>query len=104
MPKRKQQPETEDQQNLLKGWQEIARFLGQPITLAQRWAKSGMPVEKRGRYVYSSREELNKWLGRESAGQDVQIATGNADLSSELKRGLAIVRQQRHRDTKKRAA
>ena len=28
----------------LKGWQQIARFLGQPISVAERWAKSGMPV------------------------------------------------------------
>jgi hypothetical protein len=101
MPKTKK---AQDQQYELKGWREIAGFLGQPITLAQRWAKSGMPIEKRGRYVYSTREELNTWLGRESAGQDLQIATDNTDLSAELKRGLAIVRQQRQRDTKKRVA
>jgi len=47
---------------VLKSWQAIAGFLGQPITLAQRWAKSGMPVEKRCRYVYSSGEELNHCL------------------------------------------
>jgi hypothetical protein len=39
----------------LKGWQQIASFLGQPVSVAQRWTESGMPVEKRGRYVYSSR-------------------------------------------------
>jgi hypothetical protein len=48
-----------------------------------------MPVEKRGRFVYSSREQLNRWLGRESEGEPVQIATEGADLSSELKRGLS---------------
>jgi len=36
----------------LKGWQEIASFLGQPISVAHRWAESGMRVERRGRYVY----------------------------------------------------
>ena len=101
MPKRKK---AEDQQSVLKGWQEIACFLGQPVTLAQRWAKSGMPVEKRGRYVYSSREELNSWLGQESAGQDLQIASDDTDLSTELQRGLAIIRRQRQRDVKKRVA
>ncbi len=101
MPKPKK---AEDQQSVLKGWQEIAAFLGQPITLAQRWAKSGMPVEKRGRYVYSSREELNRWLGRESMGGPVQIPTDNRDLSSELTRGLEFVRKQRRREPKKRAA
>jgi hypothetical protein len=79
----------------LKGWQEIAAFLGQPLSVAQRWADSGMPVDKRGRYVYSSRQELNHWLGRESAGEPVQIATEETDLSAELKRGLSFVRKER---------
>jgi hypothetical protein len=59
----------------LKGWQQVAAFLGQTVSVAQCWADSGMPVEKRGRYVYSSQKELNRWLGRESAGEPVQIAT-----------------------------
>jgi hypothetical protein len=79
----------------LKGWQEIASFLGQPVSLAERWADSGMPVEKRGRHVYSSRARLNAWLGRETAGEPVQIATGERDLTSELERGLAFVRKQK---------
>ena len=61
-----------------------------------------MPVEKRGRYVYSSREELNSWLGQESMAGPVQIPADNNDLSTELKRGLAFVRGRR-RDAKKRA-
>jgi hypothetical protein len=52
-----------------------------------------MPVEKRGRYVYSSREQLDRWLGRESAGEPVQIATDETDLSAELMRGLSFVRK-----------
>jgi len=83
MAKRKTEPER------LKGWQEIARFLGQPLSVAQKWAKSGMPVEKRGRYVYSSREELNRWLGRESAGKPVHIATESADLAADHAKGSA---------------
>jgi hypothetical protein len=35
----------------LDGWQEIAEFLGQPSSVAQRWAKSGMPVTHEGRRV-----------------------------------------------------
>ena len=76
------------------GWQEIAGFLGQPISVAQRWAQSGMPVSREGRRVHASPEGLNRWLGRESAGEPVQIATESADLSSELKRGLSYVRKQ----------
>jgi hypothetical protein len=54
----------------LKGWNEIARFLGQPVAVAQRWARSGMPVTREGRFMYASREELSRYLGRE-AGLDV---------------------------------
>jgi len=64
-----------------------------------------MPVEKRGRYVYSSREELNRWLGRESAGEPVQIANDETDFSEELKRGLSFVRKQsRKRSPRKEKA
>ena len=92
----------EDAPDELKGWEEIAAFLGQPVSVAERWGGSGMPVEKRGRFVYSSREQLNRWLGRESAGEPVHIATEDADLSSELKRGLSHVRKTgRNRNQKK---
>jgi hypothetical protein len=49
---------------------------------------------------------LNRWLGRESAGEPVQIASDETDLSAELKRGLLFVRKQtRERSpTKKKAA
>lgn len=63
-----------------------------------------MPIEKRGRFVYSSRERLNRWLGRESAGEPVQIATPETDLGSELKRGLSFVRKQRSLGKDKSAA
>jgi hypothetical protein len=35
----------------LNDWQEIADFLGQPTSVAQRWARSGMPVIHEGRRV-----------------------------------------------------
>jgi hypothetical protein len=47
----------------LDGWQEIAEFLGQPSSVAQRWAKSGMPVTRQGRRVHASPDDLNRWLG-----------------------------------------
>jgi hypothetical protein len=77
----------------LKGWKDIAEFLGQPISVAQRWAKSGMPITHAGRSVTAFPEELNKWLGRESSGEPVTIATEESDLSAELKRGLAYVKK-----------
>jgi hypothetical protein len=79
------------QPKLLKGWKEIARFLGQPPSTAQRWAKEGMPVERKGRMVEAQPEKLNLWLGHETR-EPVQIATETPDLSAELKRGLAYVR------------
>jgi hypothetical protein len=82
---------SESTSDALKGWQSIAQFLGQPVSVAQHWAKTGMPVSRQGRYATASPEELNKWLGRES-GQPVHVATEDADLSAELKRGLSHLR------------
>jgi hypothetical protein len=56
--------------------------------MAKRWAKSGMPVSKQGRYVYALPDELNRWLGQESRGEPVQIATKGGELGAELTRGL----------------
>ena len=86
----------------LDGWQQIAEFLGQPSSVAQRWAKSGMPVTHEGREVHASPDDLNRWLGRESAGEPVQIATESTDLTAELKRGLSFVRKHTPARKKKR--
>jgi hypothetical protein len=87
--KPKVQPET------LKGWQQIAAFLGHPAAVVQRWASEGMPVQKQGRYVESTPEELNAWLGKQS-GKPVHVATEDTDLAAELKRGLAFVRSEKN--------
>jgi hypothetical protein len=55
------------------------------------------------RSVHTSPEELNRWLGRESAGELVQIATESADLSSDLKRGLAFLRKRGNGDNKEQS-
>jgi hypothetical protein len=78
----------------LKGWQEIAAFLGEPVSVVHRWAAEGMPVHREGRFVSTSTEELNGWLGKES-GKPVHVATDNTDLSAELKRGLSFVRHEK---------
>src|SRR5437762_12801514 len=77
----------------LKGWTQIAQFLGQPIAVAQRWARSGMPVQREGRFMTASPEELSRFLGRE-AGLDVpvHIASQGMDLSADLKRALSYAR------------
>lgn len=78
----------------LRGWKQIAAFLGQPQATAQHWAKEGMPVRRQGRSVTASREELSGWLERESgAGHPVRIAGNNDDLTADLRRGLAAARQ-----------
>ena len=83
---------TKAQAGALKGWKEIAQFLGQPSSTAQRWAREGMPVEHSGRVVQAYPDKLNLWLGRETH-EPVQIATEMPDLSFELQRGLAYVRR-----------
>jgi len=93
----------EAEPDVLKGWQQIAAFLGQPVAVAQRRATEGMPLRKQGRCLQSSREELNRWLGRESAGEPVQIAIAETDLSGELRRGLSFLRKQSSKKKRKKA-
>ena len=79
----------------MKGWAKIAEFLGQTISVAQRWQKSGMPVTREGRSVYASPEELTAWVGTERGKKEpVHIASEGEDLVADLKQGLSFVRQQ----------
>jgi hypothetical protein len=80
---------------VLKGWQKIAAFLGQHVTVAQRWAKTGMPVRRQGRIVTAVPSELNQWLTAESGNEPVHLPEAGTDLSKELKRGLLYVKQKR---------
>jgi hypothetical protein len=79
---------------LLTGWPTIARYLGQPVTVAQRWAKDGMPVEREGRSMTARAEELSKWLGKEAGVQSpLHIAqSSDEDLLTNLRRGLKDAR------------
>ena len=56
---------------VLKGWGEIAEFLGQTVSVAQRWQNEGMPVTREGRFVDASPEELTAWVGTEPATSKV---------------------------------
>jgi hypothetical protein len=78
----------------LKGWQQIAAFLGEPTSVVQRWASEGMPVRRQGRFVSTTPQELNDWMGKES-GKPVHVTTGNADLTSELKRAVSFARREK---------
>ena len=84
----------------LSGWQQIAAYLGHPTAVVQRWAGEGMPVRRQGRFVTTTPEELNSWLGRES-GKPVHVATENTDLAAELKRGLSFIRSEKAAKDKK---
>ena len=86
-------PKAKAHAQALTGWAQIAQFLGQPIAVAQRWARSGMPVKREGRFMTASPEELSRYLGRE-AGLDVpvHIASEEMDLSTDLKRALSYAR------------
>jgi len=85
----------------LNGWQQIASFLGHPTAVVQRWAGEGMPVRRQGRFVTTTPEELNAWLGRES-GKPVHVATEETDLAAELRRGLSYIRSAKDSKAKKR--
>ena len=79
---------------ILKGWKQIAEFLGEPVSVVQRWGSTGMPVRREGRFVSSPVKELNDWLGKQS-GKPVHVVTDETDLGAELKRGLSYFRQKR---------
>jgi len=82
---------------VLTGWPAIARYLGQPVAVAQRWAKDGMPVQRKGRSMTAIPGELSKWLGRESGTREpVHIAqAGEEDLLGALRSGLKEARSSR---------
>ncbi len=92
--KTKSKAESQAQADLLKGWKQIAAFLGEPVSVVQRWASTGMPVRREGQFVSITPQELNDWLGQQS-GKPVHVVTDESDLTSELKRGLSFVRKER---------
>jgi len=87
-------PEVGPDADTLKGWKQIAEFLGEPTSVVQRWAATGMPVRREGQFVSTTVKELNDWLGKQS-GKPVHVVTDETDLGAELKRGLTYVRHKR---------
>jgi hypothetical protein len=85
-PKRKNEP------TFLKRWQQIASFLGQPLAVVQRWAKSGMPVVRQGRHMIASPGELSRWLAA-SGVQSIHAVSENVDLTTDLRRALSEIRR-----------
>jgi len=97
MAERKTQPAS-----TLKGWNQIAAFLGEPVSVVKRWAKTGMAVSRPGLFVIASPDTLNAWLGRESGGKPVHAAAPETDLLGELKRGLSYLRKQRQPSSRRK--
>jgi hypothetical protein len=92
MAKAEQKPDT------LKGWTAIAKFLGQPVSVVQRWSNEGMPVTKEGRFVHADPEELTQWVGTESGTRKpIHIASASENLAADLKQTLSYVRDQHKR-------
>jgi hypothetical protein len=82
---------------ILKGWAEIAAFLGQTASVVQRWHETGMPVTGRAG-VFTPRPKNSKWVGTEQGkSEPVHIASAGEDLVADLKQGLSYVRDQKKR-------
>ncbi len=94
-PKHRRRAQSADQPTgPLQGWKAIADFLGLPVTTAQRWGKTGMPVRRQGRFTVADPDELRQWLGRESEmPEPAHIATNSADLAAGLKASIAQARR-----------
>jgi hypothetical protein len=90
MMPRSAKPSRKTDTKTLKGWQEVSDFLGEPVSVVQRWSHEEMPVQREGRIVTTSPAELNDWLSEES-GEPVRATTEDTDLTAELKRGLSYV-------------
>ena len=54
--------EPKAQPDVLEGWTQIAQFLGQPIAVAQRRVRSGMPVKREGQFMTASPQELSRMI------------------------------------------
>jgi hypothetical protein len=91
MAKKASTSKTKSPPEVLKGWQEIAGYLGERVSVVQRWAAEGMPVTKEGRAVSTTPAQLNEWLASVSK-KPVHIVTAESDLTAELKRGLEFAK------------
>ena len=89
MAKKKAAPEP----TALKGWTEIAKFMGTTPASAQTWAKQGMPVKREGRFTIADPAEVQAWLGQQShMPGSAHILTNETDLAAALKDSLAVTK------------
>ena len=67
-------------------------------TTVRRWAKTGMPVKREGRFTTAKPDELLAWLGREAGmPRSAQIATNSADLAAGVKESIAAMKKLKKR-------
>src|SRR5437588_9461182 len=79
---------------LLKGWKAVGDYLGIGQGAAQRWAKSGMPVRREGRFTVADVDEIRRWLAREAhMPAPAYVATGTSDVTAALKQSIAAARK-----------
>jgi hypothetical protein len=79
---------------VLKGWKAIADFMGQPLSVVERWAGDGMPVRREGRYTTAKPDELRTWMAHQIGARTVHIGD-DSDFSDELRASLTEARRQR---------
>ncbi len=77
----------------LQGWKAIADYLAQPVSVVQRWAKSGMPMSRKGRYITASPDQLRAWLGKESGTGVPAHISGGEELRDDLKQSLIAAKR-----------
>jgi hypothetical protein len=67
-----------------------------PVSTAQRWAKSGMPVTRSGRNVVASRECLDLWMHDEvEASASTRVPKDKSNLTSEPGKSVHETNRQR---------
>jgi phage terminase Nu1 subunit (DNA packaging protein) len=95
-PPKKKSPPAPAASAELKGWADIARFLGIPVPTAHRWASEGMPVRREGRFTVADRDAVSAWLGREShMPKPAHVMTADADMAAALKESIAAARKKK---------
>jgi hypothetical protein len=80
----------------LKGWKEIAKFLGTSPASAQTWVEKGMPVQREGRFTVADPAEVQAWVGQQShMPKPAHILTNETDLAAALKESLAVTKRKK---------
>jgi hypothetical protein len=80
----------------LKGWKEIAKFLGTSPASAQTCAEKGMPIQREGRFTVADPATVQAWLGQQThMPKPAHILTNETDLAAALKESLAVTKRKK---------